>query len=486
MKSLRVLPIEDSSACSNQGSKGVYAKSNGGGPDLREFAGRAALVTLGCAKNQVDSEVMLGVLEQSGFEIVQEPADADVIVVNTCGFLESALRESIDAILEVAEYKETGRLRRLLVAGCMVERYKGELEENFPEVDGFLGIDDLLKVGDFASGDFGRSLEGAGRPYFLYDETMPRKMSTLGHTAYVKISEGCNRPCTFCIIPRLRGAMRSRMPDSVVAEVKALSEAGVREINLVGQDLTAYGEDLASGKYPLWKLLQDLDSSGGVEWIRLLYGYPLGITPELLAAIRDLPRVCSYLDIPLQHSSESVLRRMRRPLGKCAPRKLVEQIKAIAPSVKLRTTFIVGFPGETEEDIADLVDFVAEGHFSSVGVFTYSQEVGTPSYDLEGQLEQEVKDERRARVMEAQSAVLNKLLPSFVGQILRVMLEGAHQDTDLLLQGRAEFQAPEVDGVVIINDVSPDIDVQTGEFYDVEITDVAGYDLVGRIVARKS
>jgi ribosomal protein S12 methylthiotransferase len=483
-KSLRILSDASAAPSSSQCSvqlEDVKGTLGGEGTDPRNFMGRAALVTLGCAKNQVDSEVMLGVLEKTGFEIVQELGEADVIVVNTCGFLESAIKESIDAILAASEYKTNGRLRKLFVAGCMVERYRGDIVETLPEVDGFLGIDDILKVGEFAQGAVESLVLGGARPYFLYDDTMPRKMSTASHTAYVKISEGCNRPCTFCIIPRIRGGMRSRTPESVLKEVRELVEQGVREINLVGQDLTAYGEDLST-KYPLHLLLSDLNEIDGLRWIRLLYAYPLGVSSELLNAITILPKVCKYLDIPLQHSSEKILRAMQRPLGKYSPRKLVAKIRSEAPTVNIRTTFIVGFPGETMEDVLDLEAFISEGHFSNVGIFTYSPEVGTPSYEFAEHLPQSEKDARRDRLMEAQAAVLESRLQEYVGKSFEILFEGVHEDSDLLFQGRTQFQAPEVDGIVIINDVQSSQELKNGSFHKFEVTEVLGYDLVGQLM----
>jgi ribosomal protein S12 methylthiotransferase len=457
-----------------------------------DFVGKAAVVTLGCAKNQVDSEVMLGSLEAAGFEIVNELSEAEVAVVNTCGFLQSAVKESIDAILNAAEYKTKGRLRKLLVAGCMVERFRSDMKSSLPEVDGFLAIDDVLKVGAFASGAIEELAQEVGRPYFLYDDKMPRRLSTLNHTAYVKIAEGCNRPCTFCIIPRIRGLMRSRPTASILNEALSLANSGVKEINLVAQDLTDYGNDRRLAGENIVTLLQALNDllnerfapEEGIKWIRLLYAYPLGINKLLIEKILDLPRVAKYLDLPLQHVAPEVLKVMKRPLGRFSPRSIVELIKEVAgDNIALRTTFIVGFPGETEAHIAELVDFVSEGHFSSVGVFTYSKEEGTPSADLAQHVPERIKQERRKRVMAAQASVLKKRMHSFVGRNLKVLLEAPHEDTDLLLVGRTEWQAPEVDGVIMINDNDSDIvKLDAGKFYDVEITEVSGYDLIGKVV----
>ena len=449
------------------------------GVEARAFRGKAAVVTLGCAKNQVDSEVMLGVLRREGFVLTKDVKDAEVVVVNTCSFLQSSVKESIDCILDVSEQKKNGRLRKLIVAGCLVERYKEDLKKTLPEVDSFISIDDLLKVGDVASGGVASDLRNAARPYFLYDDSTPRQLSTRPHTAYVKISEGCNRPCTFCIIPKLRGAMRSRTMASVLEEVKALGARGIREVNLVAQDSTAYGTDL---KGPgVATLLRELNKASAVDWIRLLYAYPVGLDKELLDTIADCERVVEYLDLPLQHASEAVLKRMQRPLGKYSPRAVVEFIRSYKPSIHLRTTFIVGFPGETEEDIDALEALVSEGHFTNVGVFTYSREEGTPSHGYEGHLPEKVKSERRKRVMLAQQEVNRKRLESMIGQSVEVLIEGTHEETDLLLSGRTRFQAPDVDGTVIINDVAPELTVAPGALGRVEISECAGYDLIGKL-----
>jgi ribosomal protein S12 methylthiotransferase len=484
MKSLSILPLEgekSESSCSVAVNIAEPQAVEGG----KKFAGRAAVITLGCAKNQVDSEVMTGVLRNTGFEIVSDLQRADVAVVNTCGFLESAVKESVDCVLELSELKKSGSLRRLLVAGCMVERYKGDIRKALPEVDSFIALDGLLSVGQMALGedDTLRDLlyEGA-RPYFVYDDSMPRHLSSKGHMAYVKVSEGCNRPCAFCIIPQIRGAMRSRSIDSIVREVQALGAQGIREINLVAQDLTAYGTDGEQGR--LVDLLRRLDQAQAVQWIRLLYAYPVGVDDELLAAISELPSVCKYLDVPLQHASETVLKNMKRPIGRFGSRRFVEYVREKAPEIKLRTTFIVGFPGETEDDIAELERFVAEGHFESVGVFTYSPEQGTAAYEMADQISEKEKRSRRDRVMLAQQKVRIGRNEEYIGQELEVLVEGSHEETDMLLSGRTRFQAPEVDGSILINDVALHIgEVPAGHLGRVKITEVSGYDLVGTLVA---
>jgi len=455
-----------------------------------EFSGNAAVVTLGCAKNQVDSEIMLGVLKNTGFQIVSDVSQAEVLIVNTCGFLESSVKESIDCVLDVSELKKTARLRKLIVAGCAVERFKGDLKEALPEADYFLTPDQLLSVGEAAQGTFQEVLNAASRPYFLYDEEMPRQVSTESFTAYVKISEGCNRPCTFCVIPSIRGKMRSRRPSSIIKEIEALGNAGVREINIVAQDLTSYGLDLTSDdsskKVSLAGLLKELSTINSVSWIRLLYAYPVGVTEELLKTITQSKNICNYFDIPLQHSSESVLALMKRPLGKFSPRNIVAFIKETAPEIKIRTTFIVGFPGETVDDVEDLAQFLREGHFSNVGIFTYSKEEGTPSYELSGHISEEEKQRRRDYLMGIQQEVVAKELESYIGKVITVLVEGTHEETELLWVGRAEFQAPEVDGQVIINDIEGDpLNLEKGAMISVQITEISGYDLIGKALLRE-
>jgi ribosomal protein S12 methylthiotransferase len=465
----------------------------GGNPPAKpqpptSYGGNVAIVTLGCAKNLVDSEVMLGSLVSKGFRSVSDPANADLIVVNTCAFLQSAVEEGLERILEMAKYKETGRCRQLIVAGCMVERYRADLIRDLPEVDQFISTDELQDIGRLTS-TTEACLDSARRPYFLYDETMPRVRSTERHTAYVKIAEGCDRPCAFCIIPKIRGNFRSRPPESVTAEVRALLNDGVKEFNLVAQDLTAYGVDL--GKRPLLSDLLRSLSDTREFWVRLLYAYPIGVDEELISLIRDTPYIASYLDMPLQHISKPVLKAMRRPLGERGTRGLIEKIREIAPHVALRTTFIAGFPGETEEDVEALAGFIREGHFTHVGVFSYSQEKEALSFKMEGQLSDKEKRARVDYLMKTQAELVAKRHSELVGRTLRVLVDGTHEESDLLLSGRAEFQAPETDGVILLNDVAEellndegDADFKSliGRFVDVEITDSAGYDLVGKIV----
>lgn len=470
----------------------VFAERVAGVPD---FAGNVALISLGCAKNTVDSEVMLGVLAKRGYRPVNDIAAAEVIVVNTCGFLYSAVEEGIDCILEAAKYKRNGRCRKLIVAGCMVERYKSDLEKSFPEVDRFISTDEILQVGE----DIHTSTECfdiARRPYFLYDETMPRMISTNGQYAFIKVAEGCDRPCSFCIIPKLRGQFRSRFRESILDEAKQLREQGILELNLVAQDLTAYGTDLydkeAGGKTrtaPIETLLKDLDRLPGDFWIRLLYSYPLGVTDSLINTIIQSEHVVRYLDLPLQHIAQNVLQRMRRPLGEKGTRELINRVRAIAPQIALRTTFIVGFPGETREEINHLVDFVSEGHFAHVGVFKYSDEDEADSSKYPDRIAEKEKEERLELIVEAQQRNVQKRLNDYVGKRIKVLVEGVHSETELLYTSRAEWQAPETDGEVIINDNALrdqgiTLEEVTGKFAEIEVTEVSDYDLIGTLVKR--
>jgi ribosomal protein S12 methylthiotransferase len=442
---------------------------------------KVAFITLGCAKNQVDSEVMLGLLSSAGFQPVADLNQAEVAVVNTCGFLASATDESIDAILDVSQYKKKGCLKKLVVAGCLVPRYGAGLKEALPEVDLFLPPSKSAEIVSALSAGLRLEREVPIKS-FLYDHTTPREIPAGAFSAYVKIADGCGRGCAFCIIPKLRGPFQSRSLDSVVQEVRNLGARGVREVNLVAQDLTAYGEDF--GGPGLSDLLYALDQSAAVPWIRALYAYPTGVNERLIDLMVELPRVCEYLDLPLQHSSERILSAMKRPLARFAPRRLVEWIRRRQPGLFLRTTFITGFPGEREDDFQDLLDFVEEGHFASVGVFPYSHEEGSTAYSLKDDVPDQVKAERREKLMLAQQAVNEKRLEGYFGKRLEVLFEGPHAESELLLSGRARFQAPEVDGCVIINDSEVNLgNTQPGAIVQVEITEACGYDLLGRVVA---
>ena len=451
------------------------------------FSAKVAIVSFGCAKNLVDSEVMLGVLAERGYEPVQDPKLADLIVVNTCGFLQSAVEEAIEKILELAQNKENGKCKKLIVAGCMVERYRAELAKELPEVDAFLSTDELMQVGlDFITTD--KCFDNARRPLYLYDEKTPRMISTGSHLAYVKIADGCDRPCAFCIIPKLRGSYRSRKLESVVTEVKSLFSKGTKEIDLIAQDLTNYGKDL-NDDTTLVNLLKRLRAEKLPldSWVRLMYSYPAGITEELILLIKETPFVCDYLDLPLQHISDRILKNMHRPLGEKRTRQLIADIRKWHPQLVMRTTFIVGFPGETKEDIEMLEGFIREGWFEHVGIFAYSQEEEAKSFNYPEQVSLNEAEERRNYLLGIQQQLVGEKLRQRVGKRERVLIEGWHPETELLLVGRTEWQAPEVDGQVIVNEVlgadsKKSVESKIGSFAEVEFTDTKGYDLIGRIL----
>ena len=466
-----------------------------------DFGGNVHFVSLGCAKNLVDSEVMMGVLTQRGYDSVGEPDRADLIVVNTCGFLQSAVKEGIDTILSLSEFRREGRCKRLVVVGCMVERYRGDLAEAMPEVDVFLTTDDLLKIAD-ATESSQTVFDQARRPYFLYDEATPRVRMDGEFSTYVKVAEGCDRPCSFCIIPKIRGSFRSRHAESIVTEARSLLTQGVKEINLVAQDLTNYGADWTRGSLGsenLVGLLEQLEALKSEQadpfWIRLLYAYPIGVDERLIAHIRDSERVANYLDLPLQHISESVLKRMLRPLGGRRTRSLVEMMKKVNPEIALRTTFIVGFPGETDADVKELEEFIAEGHFCHVGVFTYSNEEESKAFNLDGQVADDEKQERLERLMMAQQGVVEARNRSLIGSYQQVLIERVSDEPGVLLEGRAEWQAPEVDSNCLIsriiqnenfeNSALPEIDLSryVGRFVSVKHFDQSGYDLLSELPA---
>ena len=434
------------------------------------------LVSLGCPKNRVDSEVMLGHLLGDGWSPAADPAEADVIVVNTCGFLQEALAESVDTVLELAEHKETGRCGCLVVTGCAVERHAADLAQELPEVDHFLGVASFPRLARLLR-EGGPRVDAPGGGPFLYGATTPRVRSLPGASAYVKVAEGCDRSCTFCTIPALRGPQRSRPADDVVAEVEALAVDGVREVNLVAQDLTAWGRDLGRGPR-LSHLLRALGRVSGLRWLRLLYAYPHGLTDGLLRAMAEVEVVCPYLDLPLQHASDRVLRRMRRGHRIDRARRLLDRLREAVPGVALRTAFIVGFPGETDRDFEALVRFVEEQRFDHVGVFRYSAEPGTPAAELPDPVPARARRARWRRLMAVQREISRAKLARYVGREVQVLVEGVSAETDLLLQGRTARQAPEVDGVVLINDGT----AAAGELATVRVEAAHDYDLVGGIV----
>jgi ribosomal protein S12 methylthiotransferase len=437
---------------------------------------RVGLVSLGCPKNLVDSEVMLGRLQARGHQLVADAQDADVIVVNTCAFIDRAKQESIDTILEMAREKETGRARRLVVTGCLAQRYDQELRKEIPEIDASLGTGQVEDIVRAVEGESTR-VDADVTPTWVYDHVAPRVVTTAGHTAYLKISEGCDYTCSFCIIPTLRGKHRSRAPEDVVAEARALAERGVKELVLIAQDSTRYGLDRGQrdGLAPLLRALGQVD---GIQWIRVMYAYPATMSDRILDAIAEVPQVVKYVDMPLQHASDAVLQRMKRPTGRGNLRGMVERVRQRVPGVAFRTSFIVGFPGETDAEFEELLGFVREAEFDHLGVFTFSDEEGTTSFDLPGRVPPGVKERRRRKLLAEQKRISTRRNRRRVGERLSVLVEGFHEDSDLLLRGRLATQAPDIDGGVIINDGT----AAAGSFVTCEVTEAHPYDLVARIV----
>jgi ribosomal protein S12 methylthiotransferase len=434
--------------------------------------------TLGCPKNRVDSEIMLGTLVEAGFRLVQDAAKADVVVVNTCGFIESAKVESVDAIVELAELKRSGRCKKLVVAGCLVQRHAEELARALPEVDHFLGTGAYADVAKIVSDAQAKRLV-VPDPDFVHSAKTPRVSSLPSHTAYLKIAEGCDNACAFCIIPKLRGPQRSRPIEDVVAEAEALAAQGTLELSLVAQDLTAWGNDLR-GRPRLHALLRALAKVDGVRWIRCHYAYPRDVPDALLAAIADEPKIVKYLDMPLQHSSDRLLRAMKRGRDSAFLRELVARMRRDVPGIALRTSLIVGLPGETEADFEDLLGFVEESRFERLGVFEFSAEEGTPAATMGRQVPAAVKRARFERVMELQQGISRAHQKAMIGRKVEVLVEGRAEETEHLLAGRHAQQAPEIDGITYVNDGV----AYPGEIVTVEVTDASDYDLVGRVVAR--
>ncbi|MFC5472085.1 30S ribosomal protein S12 methylthiotransferase RimO [Cohnella suwonensis] len=439
---------------------------------------KVSVVTLGCEKNLVDSEIMSGLIHERGFSLVDKPEDATVVIVNTCGFIDAAKEESVNTILNLAELKDTARLKALIVSGCLTQRYKKELMEEMPEIDGIVGTGDFHKINEIIDEALrGRKPVYVGNPVFNYEEKLPRLLTTQRHTAYVKIAEGCDNACTFCSIPIMRGKFRSRSVESIVSEVESLAAQGVREISLIAQDSTNYGTDLYEG-FKLPELLNRVSEVPGIEWVRLHYAYPGFFTDELIDAIASNPKVCDYIDMPLQHSEDSILKRMRRPGRQRDVRDLVGKIRARIPDVALRTSMIVGFPGETEEDFEKLCEFVREMKFDRLGVFAYSQEEDTPANRLPDQLPDEVKQYRANTLMEIQRESAKDLGSKFVGRTIDVLVERYDGRSDVFV-GRSQYDAPEVDGEVYISNCK----AQIGEIAKVRITHAYEYDLSGEGIA---
>jgi ribosomal protein S12 methylthiotransferase len=435
-----------------------------------------SIISLGCARNLVDSEVMSGLLEQDQYEMVQEPADADVVLINTCGFIDAAKAESIDTIVDISRLKQEGTLRKLVVAGCLSQRYPQELATELPEVDLFIGTGEIPRIVNILEEHERKSRRHyVGIPEYLYDHVTPRLRSTPSYTAFLKISEGCDHKCAFCIIPKLRGPHRSRSIESVVKEATMLAQSGVKEINLIAQDLTAYGRD-RKDRTTLYGLLSELVHVPDLVWIRLLYAYPNFLDSPLLELIDRSEKICKYIDIPFQHVSAGILKSMRRGKSGSAVRAAVEKLRESISGLTLRTSLIVGFPGETEEDFQALLDFVEKTRFERLGVFKYSIEEGTAAESLADQVDEEEKERRWQEVMDLQASISRVKNEALIGSIQRVMIDGIDETGQLI--GRTQGHAPEVDGAVYLQNLAL---LKSGDFADVKITEALEYDLIGEI-----
>lgn len=441
--------------------------------------------SLGCSKNLVDSEVMLGHLGLSGFSLTQDPEQARTIIVNTCSFIEASKVESIEKILELADFKDSGRCEALVVSGCMAQRYSDQLEEEMPEVDLFIGTGEYHRIVPLLKAREEGKLEQKSFveiPKYIHTEFDPRVNTSPFYTAWLKVSEGCNRNCTFCIIPTIRGSLRSRSIDSLVAEANRLAESGVKEINIISQDLSSFGVDLKTEeqKEDLYHLLLSLEKVEGIRWIRLFYYYPEDLDQRVIELIKTSKKICPYLDMPVQHFSSSVLKRMNRKVTGDEIHRKIAMLKKELPHLVLRTSIIVGFPGETQEDFEQLLEGVERSRFDHLGVFKYSDEEGTPAFKLQPKVPQEVIEERFEQLYELQKSIARENNQQYIGKELDVVIEGYHDDTDLLLKGRHVGQAPDIDGQVIINDGFAEV----GEIVKVQISEVLDYDLLGAIVQK--
>jgi ribosomal protein S12 methylthiotransferase len=505
------MPVQDLTVSDSPELKKKKSQENTRSTPAETRPQKVGFVSLGCPKNLVDSEVMMGMLARAGAELTRCAEDADVIVVNTCSFIDSAQQESVNTILEMAGHKTAGRAKKLVVAGCLVERFRDQIRKDIPEVDAVIGTGELVNIlsatgiapaprqsnspfvvlnsrpeGDAraAQGRFSRETwDGAiaDLPNYLYDEDTPRILATPGHMAYIKIAEGCDHPCTFCIIPQLRGQFRSRRFESVIAEAERLAQSGVREITLIGQDTTCYGEDFGL-KDGLALLLEKLAGVDDLRWVRFLYAYPNKITGKLLETIAAHEKICSYMDVPLQHASASVLKRMKRGGGSDVFLKSIEKMRRVIPDLTLRTSFIVGFPGETEKEFEELCDFVREAQFDWMGAFSYSDQDGARAYDLDKKHSPREIERRRKHLMSIQRQISKKKKTALVGREFDLLLEGESEETELLLEGRTPMHAPEIDGKVFVNEFPEDLDPKPGQFYRCQITEAHDYDLVAKII----
>jgi ribosomal protein S12 methylthiotransferase len=448
---------------------------------------KIGFVSLGCPKNLVDTEVMMGQLTQAGHELTPHPSDADVIVVNTCSFIDPAKQESVDTILEMAEYKKTGRAQKLIVAGCLVERYRDDIRKNLPEVDALIGTNELERVTALCEGIEPKAQsQGKSLDAYLYHDATPRVLTTPKHYAYIKIAEGCDHPCTFCVIPQYRGAFRSRRFESVISEATRLFSQGVREINLIGQDTTCYGEDfgLKDGLAALLARLAQIETDHP-KWVRFLYAYPNKVTQKLLDTIAEHEALVKYIDMPLQHASANVLKRMKRGAGGDIFLKLIERIRRTIPNVAIRTSMIVGFPGETDKDFEELCQFAEAAQLDRLGVFSYSDEDSSKSYELDGKVAAGAISKRKRRLMSLQRKISRAKNRQLVGTEMQVLVEGPSADSELVWEARMPTQAPDIDGICYISDPG-EYPLTAGEFRTMRIVKAHDYDLTGDLIDEPS
>ena len=441
-------------------------------------------ISLGCDKNLVDTEVMLGILAQRGHQMVDDENEADIIIINTCCFIHDAKEESIQNILEMARLKESGRLKALIVTGCLAQRYKDEILKEIPEVDAVLGTTSYEEIGNIIDSVLSDNMAERGQSRiimkdvdYLPEVKTKRLVTTGGHFAYLKIAEGCDKHCTYCIIPKVRGNYRSVPMENLLKEAKELADGGVKELILVAQETTVYGQDIY-GEKMLPKLLRELCKINGIRWIRILYCYPEEITDELIQTMKEEPKICHYLDLPIQHASDAILKKMGRRTSKAQLIETIEKLRDAMPDIALRTTLITGFPGETEEDHEELMDFVDQMEFERLGVFTYSPEEDTPAAKMDGQIEEEVKEDRQAELMELQQDIVFEQAEDMIGRELLVMIEGKVADENAYV-GRTYRDAPNVDGLIFVN---TDEELMSGDFAKVKVTGAMEYDLIGELI----